>query len=202
MWGDVGRYGEMWGDVGRREEHGLEARLRSGPPRAMARARCVRRRAQWRARGMRMACACAQRVRNVCVACAWRVHLGPRRTSPGRKAVAASAESSTRVPVGRGGAAAAGGGEVGGGQRGRGAAPRAVSAASVSRVRVQVRAPGEARASAVWRWPPRGSRGAKWGPRFSRAGTLVRSLTAAQRQHLVRLGRLGLWAQARLRHGR
>ena len=120
----------MQGDVGRREGHRLEARLRGGPLRAMARARCVRRRAQWRARGMRMACACAWlvrgvclacawRVRGVCVACAWRVHLGPRRTSPGKKAVAASAESSTRVPARRGGAAAAGSGEVGGGHRGK-----------------------------------------------------------------------------------
>ena len=195
----------MQGDVGRREEHRFEARLRGGPPRAMARARCVRRRAQWRARGMRMACACAWRVRGVCATCAQRVRgvcisgRGVRRPARrpslrARRAARACLQEEAARPQRGGGESEAGTVE--------GAAPRAVSAASVSRVRVQVRAPGEARASAVWRWLPRGSRGAKWGPRFSRAGTLVRSLTAAQRQHLVRLGRLGLWVHARRRLGR
>ena len=159
----MGRCREMQGDVGRREGHRLEARLRGGPLRAMARARCVRRRAQWRARGMRMACACAWLVRGVCLACAWRVRgvcisgRGARRPARrpslrARRAARACLQEEAARPQRVVGKSEAGTVES--------AAPRAVSAASVRQVRVQVRAPGEARASAVWRWLPRGSRGA------------------------------------------
>ena len=180
----------------------------------------VGRRVRWRVHGacdgvrngVRVACAwhvhvrgvcmaCAQRVRNVCATCAWRVHLGPRRTSPGKKAVAASAESSTRVPAGRGGAAAAGGGGVGGGHRGRRGTSRGERGQCEPSTSASAGAGGGARIGSVALAAAR-VEGRQMGPRFSRAGTLVRTLAAAQRQHLVRLGRLGLWAQARRRHGR